>query len=642
MKYWAYVNNEILGPFEKDKLRELPSFSASMLVCPQTPVGEKTEDWKEASTYPELSAGGAAQPAPAPAPAVFQPEPAAQEPAHRSAFQPESLSAQEPARQSFPQPAIETPNLTFKPLRAAQSIDPMPPPAHTDGMADITVNRLGGGSAAPASAPLPVAQSSAGFDPISLSQIVRRTETIDQEAPAGGLSLEPRSAQFEPAPAAVPEPAAAAPAAEPAAPAPEPEVFTPPAAAPAQFETENFPRAAATAAAPVADTAGLEKLLRRLDEISANSVSRKDVNDAVDPIRIKLDQMGEVVSSIKNSQFQREVTDKLAYLESAIGDVKAALRNPAPAAAPAPSHELKIERNSDTVFGVEPQRAAREPEKAKPEPAKEPVKEEPKDIGTKKSNIGMALKKVFTLILTLALLAAVLLGAVIGLKTFGIFDATVFIPFPLPFVSAPQQPAQDGAGAFQEGQEAAPDQAAQPAGDAAQPTPEQQEALRKESQERVAQEQAGRPRPAPEAAPEITYITRTFKPDASGASLENKMYDHASKAGGNPNNTAWEVRTAPEGKFEIDAVIPSRTGNLTYTFLVDRAQKTVAPVNDAAKAAFAPSPPARKSASRQPAAQKAAARKPAAKAAPKPAPKQAREPAEADEEYEYVYEDEAE
>jgi hypothetical protein len=276
------------------------------------------------------------------------------------------------------------------------------------------------------------------------------------------------------------------------------------------------------------------------------------------------------------------------------------------------------------VFGVEPQRA-REPEKAKPEPAKEPVKEEPKDIGTKKSNVGMALKKVFKLIFTLVLLVAVLLGAVVGLKTFGIFDATPFIPFPLPFVSGPQQSAQTGTEAFQEG--AAPEQAAPAAA-------EQPQAPAAESRQREQTVQ--------DASPEVTYIARTFKPDASGASLENKVYDHAAKAGGNPNNTAWEVRAAPEGRFEIDAVIPSRTGNLIYTFAVDRAQKTVAPVNDAAKAAFAPAPPARKSAARKPAATKAAAAKPAPKAAPKPAPKPAPAAEEAGEEYEYVYEDEAE
>ncbi|MDT8287950.1 MAG: hypothetical protein RQ748_12645, partial [Elusimicrobiales bacterium] len=67
MKYWAYVRNEILGPFEKEKLLELPEFSPSLLICPQTPVGEKTEDWKEASGYQEIAAliggpGGAAAP----------------------------------------------------------------------------------------------------------------------------------------------------------------------------------------------------------------------------------------------------------------------------------------------------------------------------------------------------------------------------------------------------------------------------------------------------------------------------------------------------------------------------------------------------------------------------------------------------
>src|SRR3989338_10718966 len=90
MKYWAYVNNEILGPFEKGKLLELPSFSPSLLVCPQTPVGEKTEDWKEASTYPELSAligqgsmahaPAAAADVPTIAPETFAPPPSAPPP----------------------------------------------------------------------------------------------------------------------------------------------------------------------------------------------------------------------------------------------------------------------------------------------------------------------------------------------------------------------------------------------------------------------------------------------------------------------------------------------------------------------------------------------------------------------------------
>src|SRR3989338_5470535 len=102
MKYWAYVNNEILGPFEKGKLLELPSFSPSLLVCPQTPVGEKTEDWKEASTYPELSAliGQGSMPHPPPSPEPSPPPPPA-----------------EPAPAPAPEPAAKPlESHSFKPL----------------------------------------------------------------------------------------------------------------------------------------------------------------------------------------------------------------------------------------------------------------------------------------------------------------------------------------------------------------------------------------------------------------------------------------------------------------------------------------------------------------------------------------------
>lgn len=56
MKYWAYINNEIMGPYEKEELIKLPQFTNSTLLCPQSPVGEKTEEWKEAASFPEISA----------------------------------------------------------------------------------------------------------------------------------------------------------------------------------------------------------------------------------------------------------------------------------------------------------------------------------------------------------------------------------------------------------------------------------------------------------------------------------------------------------------------------------------------------------------------------------------------------------
>lgn len=54
MKYWAYINNEIKGPFEKEELLKIEGFNNSTLVCPQSPVEEETKEWKEASNFPEL------------------------------------------------------------------------------------------------------------------------------------------------------------------------------------------------------------------------------------------------------------------------------------------------------------------------------------------------------------------------------------------------------------------------------------------------------------------------------------------------------------------------------------------------------------------------------------------------------------
>lgn len=688
MKYWAYVNNEILGPFEKENLLELPSFSASLLVCPQTPVGEKTEDWKEVSAYPELAAlmGGSPAPSAAPAPA---PAPAAQ------------------PQQSSPEPAIETPSQTFKPLGGGQSVEPVPPASHPTGLADIPVTHLStkGGDApapeaapapepapspapepAPAPAPEPVpapepepapaehpAQVSSGFDPISLSTIVRRTEQMspsEPQQPPEGLALEPRAAQGDTAPAEpAPQPAAEPPAAQAEAPKPS--------GAP---EIESFPAAAPQGAAPVTDVAGLENLIQRLDALSRSAVTKNDVVAATDPLRMKLDQMGEVISSIKNSPFQREVMDKLAYLENAVGELRATVKGQAPAAAPgaapspvpslepaAPAETPKEMEPQHTFFGVQPP-AEEEPKKEEKPPEPEPQeapKDELKDAGSKKSNLGMALKKVLRLLATIALLIAIALGAVIGLKNFGIFDATPFIPFPLPFVT----PSQPAAGAAEQPGEL-PGQAGetpeQPGEggelpDGAVVAPEVDETAMAAERE-ASLETAKNARDSnktivpPEIVPEIIYIARTFKPKNAAQSLENYVYSNAAKAGGNYNKTSWDVRnSAQAGMFEIDGVIPGKSGSLIYSFLVDREQKSVSPLNDPAKEAYsamdaaarkaAASAAAAKAAAARSARKKAAARKTYTKPAKKtPAkPKAAPEPATDtydDDEYEYVYVDE--
>ncbi len=617
MKYWAYVNNEILGPFEKDKLLELPAFSPSLLVCPQTPVGEKTEDWKEAATYPEISAliasgsgmapkPDASAPAPAPAPAA--------EPVHRDIVE--------------PAPAITN----FKPLTAS-SIDPVAP-EHRAGGVDIPAHHLGkaGGDAAPA----PAAQAASAFDPLTLSSISRKAEEmpgIERNTPApqageaskpssGAPELEtfPRPAAFSPSPVPAPEPApepvpAPAPVQEPApAPAPAPE----PAAAPA------------AGAAPAFDMRALEALTQKLEAMSRNSVSRQDVSALVDPLRLKLDQMGEVIASLKNQQFQRDILEKMTFLETSVGEIKASMRQSAaaPAAAPAPAsasiEPAEPKANSGrTVFGARPP-AKEEP---KPEPAPEPEKAAKiVDTGSKSSKLPALFKKLAKGLVTAVLLVAVLIGGVVFLKNFGIFDATVFIPFPLPFVQKPaaEQPAAEQPAAEQT---AAVQPEAAPAAQAA------------EGQAAAAPQQPK----APDISPEIVYFTRTYKLSADGPTLEDKIAENAAASGGDYNRVDWQVNQGAAGIFEISAQVPTKTGGLSYTFVVDYGKKTLLPGNDlggAALAALSPRAAARKPAARAKKPAAAARRKaaPAKRAAAAPKPKAAAKAA-TDDEYEYVYED---
>ena len=94
------------------------------------------------------------------------------------------------------------------------------------------------------------------------------------------------------------------------------------------------------------------------------------------------------------------------------------------------------------------------------------------------------------------------------------------------------------------------------------------------------------------------------------------------------------MKPAADGLFDIAAVIPAKTNSLNYTFVVDRAKKSVTPSNDAGKAAFEAL--AKETEAKPP---KKSAKKGAAKPAAKPQPKKAAPKKEAapEEEYEYEY-----
>ena len=55
MRYWAYIDKEVRGPFEKERLAGLPGFGAASLVCPEGSA-EGQNGWKAASAFPEVMA----------------------------------------------------------------------------------------------------------------------------------------------------------------------------------------------------------------------------------------------------------------------------------------------------------------------------------------------------------------------------------------------------------------------------------------------------------------------------------------------------------------------------------------------------------------------------------------------------------
>lgn len=107
MRYWAYMNNQVLGPFEKEKLPGIPGFNAASLICPETASDGGAVSWKAASACPEVAAVLAPAPAPAAAP---RPRPEA-----------ESPLAMTMRGTLIDEPAIEAPAAARAPVPAAES-----------------------------------------------------------------------------------------------------------------------------------------------------------------------------------------------------------------------------------------------------------------------------------------------------------------------------------------------------------------------------------------------------------------------------------------------------------------------------------------------------------------------------------------
>lgn len=658
MKYWAYVKNEILGPFEKEKLLALPEFSPSLLICPQTPVGEKTEDWKEASSYPEIAGllGGAA-----PGPGTSSPAPAAAEPSgtregdlelepRASAAPPESgglkqLHGSELSpfgERAAHEPGVDIPVVKLSGGLGQGGDTASPGSAQAEGPGTVSPSgetQVPGTEPAPADAPQPAGDEagqppeqtpspatpsarnfSSSFDPISLSRI-------------DGSNRPPEAAEEPPV---SPQEAAAE------------------EAGPAQAEEAPAAQAVpgADRAAGAFDPALIEEMIKRNLRLAASPPP--DIRPHLDPLVIKIDQIGEVLSSLRNSQFQQEVLTKIRLIEDSVSELRRLIGDK-PAATPEvkpTEKEAAKPAAAAGFFGMGSSAKKEEPAKQPaPEPAAGPAPAagaapEPADEGGKKSGSRAAglIRTLLRGLVTVLLLAAVLGGAAFMLRNLGIFDVTPYIPFPIPGLTpgaaeAEHQPRQESEPA---------------AGDVTGSAPQAE-----------AEQDPG---------PEIIFIARTFSPKEGGEILESRVIADALRRNGDADRIEWKVGAREGEKFRTEALVPLKdgSGTLSYAFVVDRTGKSVTPDNPdgrgvmqelfgqkpaAARPAVekpATEPPAR--ASKKPASRARkpakAAKKPAPKAAPKaaaPAAAPAPEPAEGtgaegteDSEYEYVYVEEEE
>jgi|GEM_PF-6101355 len=117
MRYWAYVNNQTLGPYELSELPKIEGFTPDLLICPEYPPEGKQQEWVPASSVMEQQAV-AETPAPAAeAPAVENPPVATPDPS--SAQQPAS---QEPPQQAAPLQASMMPAPGVELVSAADAV----------------------------------------------------------------------------------------------------------------------------------------------------------------------------------------------------------------------------------------------------------------------------------------------------------------------------------------------------------------------------------------------------------------------------------------------------------------------------------------------------------------------------------------
>lgn len=84
----------------------------------------------------------------------------------------------------------------------------------------------------------------------------------------------------------------------------------------------------------------------------------------------------------------------------------------------------------------------------------------------------------------------------------------------------------------------------------------------------------------------IVDLVRNYRPLPDGPRLEEQLNIMITGAGGSAGAVSWEVRKKGPGLYSAAAAVPAGESEIRFVFSVNAGNKTVAPVNARAKAAF--------------------------------------------------------
>lgn len=349
MKYWAYVNNEILGPYEKEEIKALPAYSPSLLICPQTPVGEKTEDWREVSVCPEFAESAAAE-----APIVSEQIPdqieigtlqidhnfnmsnsgrlnssrIGQLQPLENIGMPFNKGVEIPANKLARSGRVKSSDINWNLVAAEQELE------KTAQQENNAVNNTAAAAPETSQPTQETTQSSDPFGDIYKDIANQNSNSAEQEQPkVEGLESLPSMA--DPAPAETPISLGGMTMQNTQEFSLGNDSFsenqnteTPSLGENLTVSNDALTQAAANFEPAQNDLSAnvsqnndkISGLERKIDTISRNTITREDFTMAVDPIKMKLDQFDDMFSSIRTSQNQQQsdVMSKLSHLEQAL------------------------------------------------------------------------------------------------------------------------------------------------------------------------------------------------------------------------------------------------------------------------------------------------------------------------------------